>query len=451
MKNVNIYRNKNVLVLGIAKSGFSVSKLLFKLGANVTVNDYQVVNEGCLGHELQQMGIEVIGGGHPLSILDSNFDFIVKNPGIPYTNEILIEAEKRKIPIITEIEVAYQLCEAPFIGISGSNGKTTTTTLLFEMLKEGGKKPIIAGNIGEVACEVIQSATKDNIIVTELSSFQLLGISEFKPKYALLLNIFDAHLDYHKTKENYIEAKMQMFKNQDSSDYAILNIDDATINSLKDKIKSEIVPFSLHNPNRNSVYVDDSALFYKNEKIIDLPDIVLPGAHNLENILAATSVAKLCDVSNEAIRTILSSFSGVQHRLQYVGTINSRKFYNDSKATNILATSKAIGAFDEKVILIAGGLDRGNNFDNLVSDLKNVKAIVCYGETKEKLKEAAQKAKVDIIEVSYNLMDAVKIAYSNSNSNDVILFSPACASWDQFANFEQRGDMFVEEVNKLEV
>jgi UDP-N-acetylmuramoylalanine--D-glutamate ligase len=242
---------------------------------------------------------------------------------------------------------------------------------------------------------------------------------------------------------------MNLFKNQDIDDYSIINIDDKIIDSLKGNLKSNIIPFSLANKDAATSYILDSWIYFRNEKIININEIVLPGSHNLENILAAISVAKLCGVDNKAIEKVLKTFSGVQHRLQFVKTMNSRKFYNDSKATNILATSKAINAFEGKVVLIAGGLDRGNSFDDLVGDLKNVRALICYGQTKEKLKQAGLIANVEIVSAVDSLQEAVKIAYNNSIENDVILFSPACASWDQFANFEQRGDMFVEEVNKL--
>jgi UDP-N-acetylmuramoylalanine--D-glutamate ligase len=346
------------------------------------------------------------------------------------------------------VELAYQICEADFIGITGSNGKTTTTTLIDEILRLGGKFPLIAGNIGQVSVEVAQTATSSNIMVTELSSFQLMGIKSFRPKISVLLNIFEAHLDYHGTVEDYAKAKAAIMKNQKNEDFAVINADDAVIMDMVQHSKPTIIPFSV-TKKVDGAYLQDDAIYFKEEKVMDVKDIVLPGKHNLENILAAVAAVKLVGTSNEAIHQVLTTFTGVKHRLQYVDTIENRRFYNDSKATNILATQKAISAFEEKVILLAGGLDRGNEFDDLLPYLNNVKALITFGETAEKLMKVAKEAGIKEIKRVDNVEKAVPAAYEMSHVGDVILLSPACASWDQYKTFEQRGDIFIDAVHKL--
>ncbi len=433
----------------MAKSGYAASQLLKKLGANVTVNDRTPFEQNAIAQKLKSEGFNVICGEHPLSLLDNNPFCIVKNPGIPYSNPLLVEAIERNIPIYTEIELAYLISEAPFIGITGSNGKTTTTTLALNILKEGNKNPLVAGNIGTVACEVAEIATSENIIVTELSSFQLMGIEEFRPKISLVTNIFEAHLDYHGTKEEYIRAKANVFKNQTEEDFAVVNFDDENVLEMVKECKATIVPFSSTKVVSNGAYVKNGSIFFQESEVIEIKKIVLPGKHNLENILAAVAVAKLLGVDNEAIERVLTTFTGVEHRLQFVTEIQQRKFYNDSKATNILATQKAIVSFQKPVILIAGGLDRGNDFDDLIPYFKNVKNMVTYGQTSQKLIDSAKKAGLKAIKSVDNVEEAVKEAFTHSEVGDIILLSPACASWDQFKTFEERGNKFIQAVHKL--
>ncbi|SFC75399.1 UDP-N-acetylmuramoyl-L-alanine--D-glutamate ligase [Bacillus sp. UNCCL81] len=449
MNNISNFQNKNVLVLGMAKSGYAASRLLKKLGATVTVNDRTPFEQNEIAQKLKSEGFNVICGEHPLSLIDDQPFCIVKNPGIPYTNPLLIEAVKRNIPIYTEIELAYLISEAPFIGITGSNGKTTTTTLALNMLQEGNKKPLVAGNIGTVACEVAENAKEDNIIVTELSSFQLMGIESFRPKISLITNIFEAHLDYHGTKDEYIKAKANIFKNQTENDFAVVNFDDENVMAMASQIRAKIIPFSTTKIMQDGAYVQNGFVFFKEKKVIEVEKIVLPGKHNLENILAAVAISKLLGVENDAIEKVLTTFTGVEHRLQFVTEINKRKFYNDSKATNILATQKAISSFQKPVILIAGGLDRGNGFDDLIPYFKNVKKMVTYGQTAEKLIDSAEKAGMKAVKSVDNVEDAVNEAFAHSEVGDIILLSPACASWDQFKTFEERGNKFIQAVHKL--
>ncbi|MEK4175422.1 UDP-N-acetylmuramoyl-L-alanine--D-glutamate ligase [Aeribacillus pallidus] len=445
-----MYVDQNVLVLGLAKSGLRAAKLLHKLGARVTVNDMKPYEANDDVKELESLGIKLILGEHPEQLLEEhNIDIVVKNPGIPYTNPIVQKAASQNIPIITEVELAYQISEAEIIAITGSNGKTTTTTLIYEMLKADGKQPLLAGNIGNVACEVVQEATKEQIVVMEVSSFQLLGTIHFKPSVAVLLNIFNAHLDYHGTRENYMQAKGKIFSNQDDQSVAVINSDDQDVVRLSELSNGKKIYFSTNKEVSNGAYIQNESIWYDGEKIIDIKDIALVGKHNLENILAAICAVKAKNVGNKAIQKVLASFSGVKHRLQYVGEVSGRKFYNDSKATNILATTKALEAFSSPVVLLAGGLDRGNEFDELIPYFKHVKAVITFGQTAPKIKKAAKKAGIELIEHVDNVEQAVFAAFRISDIGDVILLSPACASWDQYKTFEERGDIFINAVHKL--
>jgi UDP-N-acetylmuramoylalanine--D-glutamate ligase len=448
LKTANFYQDKNILILGLAKSGFAAARLVHRLGAKVIVNDQKPYEENEAAQKLEADGIKVVCGSHPLELLEG-IDTIIKNPGIPYSNPLLAEADRRGIPIVTEVELAFQVSEAPFIGITGSNGKTTTTTLVFEMLKESGRSPLIAGNIGTVACEVAQTANKDQVIVTELSSFQLMGIEAFQPKIAAFLNLFEAHLDYHGTKEEYAKAKANIFKNQAEEDYAVVNADDELVMKLAEQSNGTIIPFSSTKSLTKGAYVQNGFVCFHDEKIMEISDIVLPGKHNVENILAAVAIVKLYGASNEAIRKVLTTFTGVKHRVQFVGEVNGRKFYNDSKATNILATKVALSAFSQPVVLLAGGLDRGNSFDDLIPSLKGIKGVITFGQTAKKIESAAEEAGIQFVKRVDNVEQAVPAAYELSESGDVILLSPACASWDQFKTFEERGDMFIQVVHKL--
>lgn len=450
MKNKQMYTNKLVLVIGLAKSGLAASMLLHRLGAKVVVNDQKSIEDNPEASQLQELGVEVICGGHPLELFERGFDLVVKNPGIPYANPLIKKAIEKGISVITEIEIAAMISEAEMIAITGSNGKTTTTTLIYEMLKESGRQPLISGNIGTVACEVAEEATSENILVTEVSSFQLMGTEQFHPKIAVFLNLFDAHLDYHGTRQEYGLAKAKIFANLTSEDHCVINEDDDEIMMLSEAVRARKTTFSVKKKVENGAYIQGQEIYYHNQKIISLGEIVLPGAHNLENILAAICAAKLAGANTERIGQVLSTFAGVKHRTQFVTEINDRKFYNDSKATNMLATKVAILAFNQPIILIAGGLDRGNEFDELIPTLKNVKGVVLYGQSAQKIQIASEKAGLTFIKIVNNVTEAVNLAYQNSKRGDVILLSPACASWDQFQTFEHRGDAFIEAVYNLE-
>lgn len=454
MREVKEYANKKVLVLGLAKSGMSAARLLSRLGAHVTVNDSKKFEENNDAQSLLSEGITVITGSHPLELLDEGFSLIVKNPGIPYTSPFLQEALKKQIPIITEIELAYQISEATMIGITGTNGKTTTTTMIAEILNQefqsNNRQAFLAGNIGFPASTVAQKAKKEDVLVTELSSFQLLGTKTFRPNIAVLLNLFEAHLDYHGDRSGYVLAKWQIQKNMGADDYFVINFDQEELRLMAQLTRAKVVPFSTQIPLENGAYLKEGNCYFESEKILSASEIGVPGKHNVQNALAAIAVAKLMGCSTKSIQVALSRFSGVKHRTQYVGEISGRKFYNDSKATNILATQTALSGFDKQhLILLAGGLDRGNSFDELIADLEGIKMVLLFGETKEKLAEAAKKAGISKIEYTEDVATATKMAYQASSLGDTILLSPACASWDQYPNFEVRGDEFIDTYEQL--
>ncbi|MBK4871109.1 UDP-N-acetylmuramoyl-L-alanine--D-glutamate ligase [Enterococcus faecium] len=452
MKKISTYENKKVLVLGLAKSGVSAAKLLHELGALVTVNDGKPFDENPEAQELLSLGIKVITGSHPIELLDEEFSLMVKNPGIPYSHPLVAKAQEMGIPVITEVELAYEVAECPIIGITGTNGKTTTTTMTGLLLNAGADQGIarLAGNIGYLASGVAQEAKPEDKIVMELSSFQLMGITDFRPHIAVITNIYEAHIDYHGTRKEYVKAKWNLQKNMTEKDYLILNWNQSELQELAQRTKARVLPFSTKEVLEDGVYADDYSIYYKKEKIMEISELGVPGKHNVENALAAISVAKLYGISNEAIRETLHFFHGVPHRTQYVGEIQGRKFYNDSKATNILATKMALSGFETtKVVLLAGGLDRGNTFDELIPSLKGIKAMVVFGQTKEKLMDAGKKAGIETIVTADSVEQAVPLALENSTDGDVVLLSPANASWDQYPNFETRGNRFMEAVNRL--
>ncbi|MCO7174617.1 UDP-N-acetylmuramoyl-L-alanine--D-glutamate ligase [Sporolactobacillus kofuensis] len=453
MKLLNDYKNKKVLVLGLGKSGYAAAKLLQSMGAIVTVNDRGDLSTNEHAKDLKASGVHVVDGGHPLDLIDQSVALMIKNPGIPYTNPLIVKAEEIGVPVVTEVEIAGRLSEAPFIGITGSNGKTTTTMLIGEMMKGSNFKPIVAGNIGTALTSVVQKATNQNVIVAELSSFQLLGTRQFHPHVAVVLNIFDHHLDYHGTVEKYAAAKARITKNQTSEDALVFNADsERVLRFIADQSNATKVPFSLKGRVENGAYVADGTIYYRDEPILKCEEMGLPGEHNLMNALAAVAAAGVYGVPAKYIADVLRSFKGVRHRLEYVDIIQGRTVYNDSKATNIIATSKALHAFPGKsIVLLAGGLDRGNTFDALIPDLKKapIKAVLLFGQTQKKLLDACQKAAIPVIKEVANVEEAVPEAFALSKPGDVILLSPACASWDQYKSFEQRGDIFIEEVNKF--
>ena len=446
MLNKNVFEHKRVLVIGLAKSGVAVAKLLLHQGAMVTVNDRIPLEENPDAKSLIEEGIRVLAGSHPVDLLEEHFDFVVKNPGIPYHNCMVEAAMKKGIPVYTEIEIAYQLLEGLIIGITGSNGKTTTTTLASLMLKESfpEREVYAAGNIGIPLSQLAEQSTKEDIYVSELSSFQLMGIDQFKPKIACMVNIFSAHLDYHGTREEYIKAKLQLTKNQTEDDYLVYNADyPELITFIEGHTKATLVPFSRNNVLEFGACVKDRYICFNGEKVIPVSTIQVPGTQNVENVLAAVAIAKLAGATNEGIQKAVQNFHGVKHRTQFVKEVNKRRFYNDSKATNTLATQFALNSFDQPIIWLCGGLDRGNEFDELIPYMENVRVMVVFGETQDKFAKLGNSQGKYVIKAT-DVEDAVDKIQDIVEPNDVVLLSPACASWDQYHTFEERGEKFID-------
>lgn len=440
-----MFKNKKIFVLGMGKSGVSVARLLAKenhvLITDIKCDDLELIKE------LEELGINVIITKKQNEIFDDSYDYVVKNPGVKLDHPVVLMAKKFNIPILTELEVAYRyLPDVKIIGITGSNGKTTTTTIIYEFLKAAGIPVHLAGNIGYPLCSQIADIKKGDVIVTEISSHQLVNLDKFKVDVAVLTNLYPVHLDFFGTYEKYKMNKLRIFNNQDEKCVAILNKGDENVYELTKNLKAKKEYFSYKD--EADICMDEKDIVYKGEKIISLSDIRVKGVHNYENIMAAILASKQFDVSDSVIKEVLNNFAGVEHRIEFVAKINGREFYNDSKATNVDSTITALKSFDNDVVLILGGLDRGHSFEPLLPYLKNVKHIVCYGETKERIKEFAIKNNIDVT-VTNNLEDAVHAAYNMSLEGDTILLSPACASWDQYKNFEDRGNEFKKIVRNL--
>jgi len=462
MKHPGEYRGEEVVILGMAKSGQAVAKVFHDFGALVTVNDAKQREECAEADELEALGVRVVCGGHPGELLHPGVKLIVKNPGIPYTIPIVEKAAELGIEIVTEVEVAWHICPGPIIGVTGSNGKTTTATWVGTMLEKAGMNPIVAGNIGRPLCDAAGENTPDQWLVVELSSFQLKGTQQFRPRIACLLNVYETHLDYHGDMDDYVESKLRLFANQTADDVAVLNVDDEVCRSLIGQIAAHVLPFSTSQLLDYGFFVCEQRIVYRdrNGNAVDIAavgEIGIPGKHNIENALAATAIAITAGVPVQAIAEMITAFRGVEHRQEFVRELDGVLFYNDSKATNPSATVKALDAFDAPIIWIGGGLDRGMDYIELQPWFeKKVETAVLIGETKNKLQQVAEKAglqSVVIVDTASNAADAldqaVRYAFAAAKSGDVILFSPACASWDMFTSFEERGSMFKASVHNL--
>lgn len=441
-------KDKNVLVLGYAVTGRSVASFLLEEGAKVTLNDYQAIPDDSFIEEFKQQGGHVIGGGHPLALLDEDFDFIVKNPGIPYQIPFLQEAIKRKLPIITDIELASKYWPGDLISVTGSNGKTTTVALIYEILKQlSSGHSYLAGNIGTPVLDYLKEAEEADHLVMEASSFQLQGTRDFHPHVAVITNLYSAHLDYHETLEAYHAAKFKSIANLNANDYIVYNYDQEEFYPVFKESVARCIPFSAKRLDayiqEHGAYVKGDWVYFQGTPILPLEDIQLAGQHNVENVLAAVAVSMLYHVSPAMIKEVVKEYTGMPHRIQAISQYNGRAFYNDSKATNTVATKTALLAFKEPIRYIGGGLDRGNTFDDLLPYVKGIKGAYLYGESQGKMEESFQKAGIQPIKRFETLKEATLSAIQDSQEGEVILFSPACASWDQYKNFEIRGDEFM--------
>jgi len=443
-----MFENKKIFIFGMARSGYEAAKLLANYNNEIVITDGKEQN---IEHvkELESLGVKVIITENQIDLIDESFDYMIKNPGIISTNPVVLKAKELGIKVINEVEMAYHFLpdNVKIIGITGSNGKTTTTTMIYEMLHMKYENVYLGGNIGYPLSQIVKDIKDDSILVMEISDHQLCDMYEFKTDISLLLNLVHAHIDFHGTYEKYKEMKSRIFNHHTENDIAILNYNNEDVLELTKDIKSKKMYFS--NDTEKDIYIKENTIYYKNEEVINLDNIRLKGIHNYENIMASILVLKEFDVENEIIEKYLSKFNGVEHRIEYVRTLNNRDFYNDSKSTNNEATITALKTFKTPTILIMGGLDRNIPFDELKDYLNNVKTIVCYGETKEKINEFSKNNNIDCYMVD-ELKEATIKAYEISSEGDTILLSPACASWDQFKSFEDRGNLYKEIVNNLE-
>jgi len=438
---------KKVLVIGMARSGISVAKILDQLGAYVIMNDLKEEKKLTdLINDVKPYVNEFILGNHVTNF--DSIDLIVLSPGVPLDIEPLKIARKQGIKIVGELELAYNLLEGEFIGITGTNGKTTTTALVGEIFDNAGIHNHVVGNIGLPVISKMFESYEETYLITEVSSFQLETVEAFRPKISAILNITPDHLNRHNTMKSYIEAKKNIFMNQKSHDYLILNYDQEITRAIgEEDLNVNIVYFSMKNILTEGIFVRNKTIIIKDGdlelSVCDTDEIFILGDHNIENALAATAIAYYAGISIEVIAKTLRSFKGVEHRIEYVRTINGVKFYNDSKGTNPEATIKAIQAMVSDTILIAGGMDKGSSFDSLIKSFGNkVRALVLLGETKNIIKDVALKYSQCDVHVVDNLNEAINHSIEISKPGDSILLSPACASWDMYESYEHRGQEF---------
>lgn len=439
-----MYKNMKIYILGMGKSGKAASKILCE-NNKVLLTDIKDDDEK---DELRKLGIDVIITDKQEDLLDNTFDLVIKNPGVKPDNKVVLKAKKLKIPIINEMEVAYNLLpkDVKIIGITGSNGKTTTTSITYEILKNASLNVHLGGNIGIPLCSILKDIKENDILVLEVSSHQLVDLDKFKTNISAITNFSEVHLDMFGTYDNYKTNKLNIFKHHTKKDIAIINGKDQDLVSYTKNIPSTKLYFN--SQQYSDCYIKNNKIYYKEQFIIDLDDIKLKGMHNYENAMIAIMIAKEFGVSNDIIIKTLNSFGGVEHRMEFVAKINDREFYNDSKATNNKSTIVALSAFKNPVILLLGGLDRGQSFDELDGHTDYVKEVICYGQTKEKIKDYCTKRNIKV-NVLNTLSEATKYAYEISAKGDTILFSPACASWDQYVSFEQRGNEFKQIVKEI--
>ena len=447
-----MFENKKILILGFARSGYQAAKVLISRGNDVYLNDMKDRDKQDLSHveELEKLGVHFIFGSHPDDLLDSSFDYLIKNPGVPIDHKYVLKARELDIPVINEVEMAYHLLPSgiTIVGITGTNGKTTTTSLIYEILKKAyPDRTVLAGNIGYPLSSVLDVLKNDSILVIEVSCQQLENLIHFRPNIAVMTNLSPAHVDFFKTYENYKHVKAKLFMNQTSSDVAILNQDDDEVLEETSNVLSTKKYFSSSREN-DGCYLEGRNIYYGSERIISRDDILIAGIHNVENCMAAIMVAKELEVSNDIIYDVIHHFKGVEHRLEYVDSVEGRDFYNDTEATNTKCTQIALASFDRPIILFLGGLDRGQDFFVLEPYMKYVKAIIAIGQCRDRVVEFGNHLKIPTYSFE-RLHDGFYKGYEISESGDIILLSPASASWDQYKQCEDRGAEFKKNVEEL--
>ena len=443
-------KKEKCLIVGVSKSGYSACCFLLERGARCFVyDDAETDAVKSAEKDLFERGATVVYKSEINELL-GEITMVVLSPGVAIDHDIPVRAKKLGKRIIGELELASEFCLSPVIAVTGTNGKTTTCTMIDDILKSGGVKSVLCGNVGTPFSSVLDKLSYDSVAVAEVSSFQLETVARFAPHIAVVTNITPDHLSRHYNMENYIYLKSKLLSNLRESEYAVLNYDDKTVRNFSEKTKGKVVYFSAETE-VNGAYVSDGAIFYKGKRLAELSSLPVSGEHNVLNLLAAVCVAEIMGMSDEAIFEGIRGFKGVKHRIQYVKTVAGVDYYNDSKATNSDASEKAIDAMKKPVVMILGGKDKGLDFNALFEKIKNsqVKSVVLTGESAPRLYEAAQKAGYENTYVASDFEIAVKLASVIAKSGDAVLLSPACSSYDRFSSFEERGDEFIRIVEAL--
>lgn len=445
---------KKVLVIGAARSGLAAAGFLIDEKAKVILNDIKSREnfEQAELTKLEEKGVELFLGQHP-DIEALEVELIVLSPGVPLSIPPVEKAIAKKIPVISEMELASRYAKAPMVVVTGTNGKTTTTALIGQIFSDVGRGIFVGGNIGVPFIGAVKNLSSHDVAVLEASSFQLETTYTFKPKVALILNLTPDHIDRHGSFDEYIAAKAKIFANQDSGDWLILNWDDEGTRKLAKEAPSKVIFFSRkHNLKEGFCVVDGYLVAKMGDKtipIIKTDEIFIKGGHNLENALAAAAAGWVMDINSEELKKTLSTFPGVAHRLERVLTHNGVEYVNDSKGTNPDASIKALEAYDNPIILIAGGKNKGSDFLPFAEKInEKVKALILLGQAAGEIEAAVKKFGYDSIYHVGNYQEAVETATSLAVNGDVVLLSPACASWDMFRNYEERGDLFKELVKQ---
>lgn len=433
--------------MGAGRSGMAVAEVVKSLGGIPFVSDSDMAVRSKANQRLSELDIESEFGGHSDRVFDG--ELIIVSPGVPADSIMVSQAKSRGIPVWPEVELAYRICKGKIIGVTGSNGKTTTTTLLGEILKKGGRSTFVCGNIGYPFISIAATVPVDGFAVVELSSFQLEMIEEFRPDIAIFLNISSDHLDRHGDLEAYIAAKMRIFENQKSSDKAVINYDDVTLRERCNNLEAKISWYSVQSPLESGVRAEpDGDLMAGTMKIISSRQLKIKGAHNLSNACAAALAALNGGVEKNDIADILKSFPGVEHRLEPVRLIGGVSFINDSKGTNVDSVHWALQAVSAPVILIAGGKDKGSDFSSINDSIEQkVKCAILIGQAASKI--MATWEKLTECRTAANMEEAVEAAFEDAVEGDTVLLSPGCASFDMFEDFEHRGRVFKQAVEKL--
>ena len=441
-------KNQPVLVLGAARSGMAALRVLASRGAKITLNESKPLEALSEREELERLGVEIVAGGQPSELFERDFAFVVKNPGIKYTEWFIERLEDRGIPIYTEIELAYQLASwHHYLAVTGTNGKTTTVTLIGEILKKAFPgRTYVAGNIGTPLCEVLLEEKLDErqdcYLVLEMSNFQLLNIDQFKPEVATIINLTPDHLDYMRSLDEYYASKTRIYMNQDRQDQFVLNEDDPMILEYMKQYPphASIIPLTMQETKRIGRYhLADGWIMDRDQKVLALDKIQMVGRQNIQNVMIAIAFAKAVGVTNEVINDVISHFPGVEHRVEFVRELDGVRYYNDSKGTNTDATIVAVESFTQPVILLVGGKEKNLPMDELKKHLGHVKQVIGYGACGKRLVD-------DLVGeegLYYPTMDeALAKARSLAKAGDVVLLSPTTSSFDQFHSFEERGTYF---------